>query len=301
MNIEEAIKGFQCPICGNVDSYRLRDIDKMERVGNNTVLIPITIGQCDFCGEQIMDADTTTKVFEAEKEAGRRGAFWPRSCWRNLSCELKCGKANYRGMAFRLPIVAAARGRRWCLLHGTAEDQTRWIPILRPLAQRFTVYAIDRRGRNESGDRERYSLQEEADDVLGILDALNEPAHVLSHSYGALCLMEAAVRADRLGKLIFYEPPVPQDGNFYPPGSIEGLGGAASAGRPHRRHYHLSARFPPSFAAGTGTGQLSSRLACARRGGPYHSARTAPDSSLSLTVRAIRRGQSAKLARPRRR
>ena len=68
MNIEEAIKGFQCPICGNVDSYRLRDIDKMERVGNNTVLIPITIGQCDFCGEQIMDADTTTKVFEARKK-----------------------------------------------------------------------------------------------------------------------------------------------------------------------------------------------------------------------------------------
>ncbi len=109
------------------------------------------------------------------------------------------------------------------LLHGTAEDQTRWIPILRLLAQHFTVYAIDRRGRNESGDRERYSLQEEADDVLGILDALNEPTHILSHSYGALCLMEAAVCADRLGKLIFYEPPVPQDGNFYPPGSIEGL------------------------------------------------------------------------------
>ncbi len=68
MNIAEAIKGLQCPICGNVDSYRLRNIDKMERVGNNTVLIPITIGQCDFCGEQIMDAETTTKVFEARKK-----------------------------------------------------------------------------------------------------------------------------------------------------------------------------------------------------------------------------------------
>lgn len=68
MNIAEAIKGLQCPICGNVNSYRLRTIDKIVRVGDNTVIIPITVGQCDFCGEQIMDADTTTKVFEARKK-----------------------------------------------------------------------------------------------------------------------------------------------------------------------------------------------------------------------------------------
>lgn len=68
MNIAEAIKGLQCPICGNVDSYRLRDIEKIERVGDNAVLIPITIAQCDFCGEQIMDDETTRKVFETRKK-----------------------------------------------------------------------------------------------------------------------------------------------------------------------------------------------------------------------------------------
>jgi YgiT-type zinc finger domain-containing protein len=68
INITEAIKGLQCPICGNINSYRLRSIDKIERVGNNTVILPIIIGQCDFCGEQIMDAATTTKVFEARKK-----------------------------------------------------------------------------------------------------------------------------------------------------------------------------------------------------------------------------------------
>ena len=68
MNIAEAIKGFQCPICGNIDSYRLRNINKVEQVGDNTVIIPITVGQCDFCGEQIMDADTTTRVAEARKK-----------------------------------------------------------------------------------------------------------------------------------------------------------------------------------------------------------------------------------------
>lgn len=68
MDIGEAIKGLQCPICGNINSYRLRDIDKIVRVGNNTVIIPITIGQCDFCGQQIMDAATTSRVFEARKK-----------------------------------------------------------------------------------------------------------------------------------------------------------------------------------------------------------------------------------------
>lgn len=68
MTISEAIKGLQCPMCGNIDSYRLRDINKVEQVDNNTVIIPVTVGQCDFCGEQIMDADTTTKVSEARKK-----------------------------------------------------------------------------------------------------------------------------------------------------------------------------------------------------------------------------------------
>lgn len=32
------------------------------------MLIPITIAQCDFCGEQIMDDDTTRKVFETRNK-----------------------------------------------------------------------------------------------------------------------------------------------------------------------------------------------------------------------------------------
>jgi YgiT-type zinc finger domain-containing protein len=68
VNIAEMIKGLQCPICGHGDSYRLRSIDRIERVGNNTVIIPITVGQCDFCGEQIMNDETATRVFDARKK-----------------------------------------------------------------------------------------------------------------------------------------------------------------------------------------------------------------------------------------
>lgn len=124
-----------------------------------------------------------------------------------------------------IPIAytRSGKGQPLALVHGTAEDQSRWIPILRPLGAEYTLYAIDRRGRNQSGDAETYSLQAEANDILGLVDALDEPVHLLGHSYGALCLMEAALQTNYLHKLILYEPPFPLDKDFYPPGSIDGL------------------------------------------------------------------------------
>lgn len=122
-----------------------------------------------------------------------------------------------------IAYTRSGKGPPLVLVHGTAEDQARWAPILRPLAQHFTVYAIDRRGRNQSGDAETYSLQSEAADLVAVVEAIGGPVHLLGHSYGALCLMEAALRSERLGKLIFYEPPMPLKGDFYAPGSIEGL------------------------------------------------------------------------------
>lgn len=122
-----------------------------------------------------------------------------------------------------IAYTRSGKGPPLVLAHGTAEDQARWIPILRPLAEHFTVYALDRRGRNESGDANSYTLQDEASDILAIINSLDAPAHLLGHSYGALCLMEAALRTDHLGKLILYEPPFPLGKDFYPPGSIEGL------------------------------------------------------------------------------
>jgi pimeloyl-ACP methyl ester carboxylesterase len=122
-----------------------------------------------------------------------------------------------------IAYTRSGKGPPLVLVHGTAEDQARWTPILRPLAEHFTVYAIDRRGRNQSGDADAYSLQDEAADLVNVVEAIGGPVHLLSHSYGALCVMEAMLRTEHLGKLIFYEPPMPLKGDFYAPGSIDGL------------------------------------------------------------------------------
>lgn len=41
------------------------------------------------------------------------------------------------------------------------------------------------------------------------LDSIDEPVHLLGHSYGALCALEASLLTENLRSLILYEPPVP--------------------------------------------------------------------------------------------
>lgn len=97
------------------------------------------------------------------------------------------------------------------LVHGTTADHTRWAPVLPALEEHFTVYAIDRRGRGESGDAAEYELEREFEDVAAVVDSVDEPVVLLGHSYGALCSLEAALRTDNLRALILYEPPIPVD------------------------------------------------------------------------------------------
>ena len=95
------------------------------------------------------------------------------------------------------------------LVHGTTADHTRWGPVLAALEEYFTVYAIDRRGRGESGDTGEYALEREFEDVAAIVESIDGPVTLLGHSYGALVSLEAALRTDHLRTLVLYEPPLP--------------------------------------------------------------------------------------------
>lgn len=95
------------------------------------------------------------------------------------------------------------------MVHGTTADHTRWAPVLPALEEHFTVYAMDRRGRGESGDADEYALGQEVEDVVAVVESIDEPVILLGHSYGALCSLEAALRTDNLHRLILYEPPLP--------------------------------------------------------------------------------------------
>ncbi|ATB33511.1 hypothetical protein MEBOL_007009 [Melittangium boletus DSM 14713] len=80
--------------------------------------------------------------------------------------------------------------------------------MLPALRKRFTVYAMDRRGRGRSGDGGAYAIEREFEDVATLVDAVPGPVLLVGHSFGAFCSLEAALLARNLGKLVLYEPPL---------------------------------------------------------------------------------------------
>jgi pimeloyl-ACP methyl ester carboxylesterase len=94
------------------------------------------------------------------------------------------------------------------LVHGATADHSRWAPVLPALRERFTILAIDRRGRGSSGDAPDYAIEREYEDVAAVAEWAGEHVSVLGHSYGALCGLEAARLTDRIARLVLYEAPV---------------------------------------------------------------------------------------------
>jgi pimeloyl-ACP methyl ester carboxylesterase len=107
-----------------------------------------------------------------------------------------------------LAVECAGQGPSLVIVHGGIGDRTRWTPLFPHLTPSFTVCAMDRRGRGESGDSPDYSLQKEVEDVLAVVNSRSGPVYLLGHSFGALCALEAAYRTDKIQKLALYEPPL---------------------------------------------------------------------------------------------
>jgi pimeloyl-ACP methyl ester carboxylesterase len=108
-----------------------------------------------------------------------------------------------------ISVQKAGSGTALLLVHGALLNGTlTWGAVLPKLAERFTVYAMDRRGRAPSGDAKPYSLETEADDIVHVVRAIGSPLRLLGHSYGALASMAAENRFTGVERLILYEPPL---------------------------------------------------------------------------------------------
>lgn len=108
----------------------------------------------------------------------------------------------------RTPIACWRRGSGppLLLVHGSGEDHTRWRAIGAALARRFTVLAMDRRGHGASGDGAVHRLEAEADDIAAVVRLAGGPAHLVGHSFGALCCLEAAAAGLGVRSLALHEP-----------------------------------------------------------------------------------------------
>jgi pimeloyl-ACP methyl ester carboxylesterase len=112
------------------------------------------------------------------------------------------------------------------LVHGTLASHTRWVSILPLLEQQFTLYAVDRRGRGESGDASSYSIEREFEDIAAVVDSIGDAVNLLGHSFGALCILEAALLTSHVRSLVVYEPQPPP----IPPGLMDRLRALLDAG-----------------------------------------------------------------------
>jgi pimeloyl-ACP methyl ester carboxylesterase len=122
-----------------------------------------------------------------------------------------------------LSCRVAGNGPPLLLIHGAGNFSARWNPVVPLLERHFSLYALDRRGRGESGDAAEYALEREFEDVVSVIEAIRGPVNVLGHSLGAVCALEAALRTQQIRKLILYEPPLRVGAPLVPEGVLDRL------------------------------------------------------------------------------
>src|SRR5512147_2434210 len=78
------------------------------------------------------------------------------------------------------------------LVCGGSVDRSSNAGLAALLAEHFTVYNYDRRGRGDSGDTPPYAVEREIEDIEAVADAAGGSAFLYGSSSGAALAMEAA-------------------------------------------------------------------------------------------------------------
>ncbi len=93
------------------------------------------------------------------------------------------------------------------LLHGSMSSAHNHIQLAEALADAFTVYVPDRRGRGLSGPySEDYSIQKDVEDLDALLTKTGSH-HVFGVSSGGIICLQAALTLSAIHKAAIYEPP----------------------------------------------------------------------------------------------
>jgi pimeloyl-ACP methyl ester carboxylesterase len=96
-------------------------------------------------------------------------------------------------------LVDGAMGFRW---YGTPSE------LAELLAEGFTVYSYDRRGRGESGDTQPFAVEREIEDIEALLETAGGTGYLYGISSGGALALEAAIALqDKVKKLAIYEAP----------------------------------------------------------------------------------------------
>jgi pimeloyl-ACP methyl ester carboxylesterase len=106
---------------------------------------------------------------------------------------------------------AEGQGPPLVLIGGAFNTRHMAAGVATQLADTFTTYRFDRRGRGDSGDIAPYAVERELEDVAAVIDAAGGSAAVYGHSSGAILALRAAVGLP-ITSVVAYEPPYGVDG-----------------------------------------------------------------------------------------
>ena len=93
------------------------------------------------------------------------------------------------------------------LVCGGSVDRMSNAPLAALLAQNYTVYNYDRRGRGDSGDAEVYEVEREFEDLDAIFAVAGGSAHLYGTSSGAALALLATAAGRPVNRLALWEPP----------------------------------------------------------------------------------------------
>ena len=114
----------------------------------------------------------------------------------------------------RIAIERVSRGGpALVMVPGATNPRGAWAGVARRLADSFSCWLMDRRGKGDSTDTEPYALEREYEDIAAVVASVERPVTLAAHSSGAICALGAALGGVSLTGLVLYEPPWPVRGS----------------------------------------------------------------------------------------
>lgn len=140
------------------------------------------------------------------------------------------------------------------LVSGGSVDRSSLAALADLLAQHFTVFNYDRRGRGPSGDTPPYAVEREVEDIDAVVEAAGGSAYLFGSSSGAALALEAARQLpNRITKLALWEPPYIPEGFPRPPAdTAKTFSDLVAAGKRGDAAEYFMAKvvdMPPEFVA----------------------------------------------------
>src|SRR5215213_8485368 len=140
------------------------------------------------------------------------------------------------------------------LVCGASTDRSANAPLAALLAEHFTVFNYDRRGRGGSGDTAPYAALREVEDLDALINEAGGSAFVYGTSSGNALALEAAASGLAITKLALWEPPFILDESRRPPSDqVEQYNEMIAMGRRGDAVEHSIMQvvgLPPEFIAG---------------------------------------------------